>query len=112
VKIGMTANERRRAILEVLCVRRYDKRENLAFEFNVSKNTIDRDIIALSCEYPIYTVQGNGGGIYVEKSYKLDKQYLTDEETELLKKILPHCKGETAEIMKSILRKFSLHNQE
>lgn len=108
----MTANERRRAILEVLCVRRYDKRENLAFEFNVSKNTIDRDIIALSCEYPIYTVQGNGGGIYVEKSYKLDKQYLTNEETELLKKLLPYFEGKNADTVKSILRKFSLHNQE
>lgn len=31
----VTANERRRAILETLCRRRRDTRENLAFEFGV-----------------------------------------------------------------------------
>ena len=80
----MTANERRRAIMEVLCRRRYDTRENLASEFGVSKRTIANDLIALSLEYPIYTVQGNGGGIHVEKGYKLDGKYLSDEEAELL----------------------------
>lgn len=63
---GTTANERRRAILEKLCARRYDTRENLATEFNVSERTIERDIVTLTLEYPLYTVQGNGGGIYVE----------------------------------------------
>ena len=31
----MTANERRNAILEVLCLRRFETVENLAFEFGV-----------------------------------------------------------------------------
>lgn len=102
----MTANERRRRILEKLCARRYDTRENLAVEFNVSERTIERDILTLSLEYPIYTVQGNGGGIYVEKWYRQDGKYLSDEQSELLEELLPTLNGRKAEVMKAILEKF------
>lgn len=57
----MTANERRMALLEVLCLRRHDTRENLSFEFGVSKRTIEYDVQILSVSYPIYSVQGKGG---------------------------------------------------
>ena len=60
-------------ILEVLCRRRSDTVENLANEFGVSKRTIKYDIEYLSLSYPVYTVQGNGGGIYITDGY-------TDEE--------------------------------
>ena len=105
----MSANERRRAIIEVLCQRRYDTRENLASEFNVSKRTIENDVLALSLEYPIYTVQGNGGGIYVEKDYKLDRKYLSDEQVELLETLARGLSGKQAEVMQSILKTFKLH---
>ena len=49
----MTAIERRQAILEVLSVRRYETRYNLAFEFSVNEKTIRRDIEILSLDYPI-----------------------------------------------------------
>ena len=68
----VTANERRRAILETLCRRRRDTRENLAFEFGVSVRTIEYDVQRLSQSYPIYTEQGRAGGIYVMKGYRLD----------------------------------------
>lgn len=61
----MTANERRQEILNALSVRRQDTISNLAAEFQVSNRTIERDIVQLSCSAPIYTVQGNGGGIRV-----------------------------------------------
>lgn len=67
----MTAKERRKAILEVLCTRRHETRENLAFEFGVSKRTIEYDIMYLSLEYPVYTTQGNGGGIHIMDGYHL-----------------------------------------
>lgn len=102
----MTANERRRQILEKLCARRYDTRENLAVEFDVSERTIERDILTLSLEYPIYTVQGNGGGIYVEDWYKLDGKYLSDEQSELLEALLVQLSGKQAEVMQSILKDF------
>ena len=74
----MTASERRNAILEDLCMRRYEKVSNLAFQFGVSEKTIRRDILTLSLEYPIYTAQGNGGGIYVDKNFRLGRVYLND----------------------------------
>lgn len=45
--------ERRQKILEVLCLRRHDTYGNLAHEFNVSTGTIRRDIVVLTCSYPI-----------------------------------------------------------
>lgn len=104
----MTANERRNAILEVLCLRRFDTVENLAFEFDVSGRTIRNDILILSCEYPIYTAKGNGGGIYVDEKFKLGKSYLKDEQQELLQRLLPNLDGKDAEVMKSILNTFGL----
>ena len=41
----MTASERRNAILEVLCFRRFDTVANLAFEFGVTDRTIRNDIL-------------------------------------------------------------------
>lgn len=104
----MSASERRRAIIEALCQRRYDTRENLASEFGVSKRTIENDILVLSLEYPIYTLQGNGGGIYVEDGYRLDRKYLSDEQSELLEALLPTLSGRQAEVMQSIIGTFKL----
>ncbi len=65
------SKERRRAIMEVLCVRRHETRGNLAFEFGLSKRTIEYDVQSLSLEYPIYTTQGKGGGIHVVAGFEL-----------------------------------------
>ena len=102
----MTAAERRQAILEVLCVRRHDTRENLAFEFGVSKRTIEYDVLELSLTYPIYTTQGNGGGIHVVDGFYLDKPRLNEKEIALLSKILPTLTGEDRKTMSEILKKY------
>ena len=102
----MTANERRKRILEVLCLRRSDTRENLANEFGVSSRTIERDVVTLSLEYPVYTLQGTGGGIYVEKWCRQNVKYLSDEQTGLLEELLLKLEGRKAEIMRSILTAF------
>ena len=44
----MAAEQRRLAIMELLCSHRHDTRENLAFEFGVSKRTIEYDVSILS----------------------------------------------------------------
>lgn len=103
----MTANERRREILERLCVRRYDTGANLAFEFNVSRRTIERDILILSLNYPLYTRRGNGGGIFVEKWFVLDRIYLKKEQAGLLERLLEQLSGDDADIMQAILETFS-----
>lgn len=102
----MTANERRREILEKLCVRRHETRANLAFEFNVSERTIERDVLMLSLNYPIYTLQGGGGGIFVEKWYRTDRKYLTDEQIGLLERLSEHLSGHDADVMQGILKTF------
>ncbi len=104
----MTTSERRNAILEVLCLRRFETVENLAFEFNVSGRTIRNDILSLSLEYPIYTIQGNGGGIHVVEDFRLGKSYFKSEKKELLERLLPRLSGNDAEVMKSIIKSFGM----
>lgn len=104
----MNVNERRKAILEVLCARRHETRENLAFEFGVSKRTIEYDVLSLSLEYPVYTSQGNGGGIHVVDGFKLDMKYLSDNQCSLLEKLAANLSGEDAEVMASIIKTFAL----
>ena len=108
VKSDMTASERRNAILEDLCMRRFERINNLAFQYGVTERTIRNDIMILSLEYPIYTVQGNGGGIYVDKNFRLGKVFLKSEQQELLERLLPGLDGKDAEVMKTILKTFGL----
>lgn len=57
--------ERRLNLLIALCKRRYDTADNLAFELGVSERTIRHDIGILSSDFPVYTVCGRHGGIYM-----------------------------------------------
>ena len=104
----MTSNERRNALLEILSMRRFETLENLAFEFGVSKRTIRYDIEILSLTYPIYTVQGNGGGIHVGENYRLGKSYLKKDQQELLERLLPNLNGKDATTMREIIKTFGL----
>lgn len=99
----MTAAERRQAILEVLCLRRHETRENLANEFGVSKRTIEYDVLNLMLTYPVYTVQGNGGGIYVTDNFRLDRPRMNEKQTALLQKLLLTLSGEDKETMQNII---------
>ena len=68
----MRATERRQALLELLCERRHETMENLAFEFGVSRYTIMRDVLELSISYPVYTVSGrHESGVFVEDDYRV-----------------------------------------
>ena len=104
----MTASERRQAILETLCERRKETRENLAFEFGVCVRTIDYDVQALSLKYPVYTEQGNGGGIYVSNGFRLMQRYLSIKQTEFLRKISDSLIGEEKQTMQEIIDRFGI----
>ena len=80
----LCVSERRTKILEFLVKKKQSTRCELATEFNVSTDTIDRDIVYLSGIAPVYTKQGNQGGIYILPEYRSYKNYLTDEEEECL----------------------------
>ena len=69
-----SALDRRQAMLELLSDRRQETVANLMAEFGVSRCTVLRDIDALSCSAPIYTVQGNGGGVRVVDGYYYERR--------------------------------------
>ena len=78
---GLRPNERREAILAVLCKRRQETIDNLAQEFGVSRRTIRYDIEELSCDYPIESMRGrDGGGVRVADGYYVGRRCLTPEE--------------------------------
>ncbi len=103
----MTASERRMALLEVLCLRRHETRENLAFEFGVSKRTIEYDVQILSVNYPIFSVQGKGGGIYIMEGFNLHKRYLTNKQSAVLQELAVVLPEEDKQVVLSILKDFS-----
>ena len=103
----MTAIERRQAILEALCERRRETVENLAYEFDVSTRTIKRDILELSLSYPVYTVSGRyHSGVYIADDYYLGKQYLTEEQLELLLSLKSQVGDDQRKILDGIVKKF------
>lgn len=102
----MKANERRMEILEALCERRREQVANLAFEFGVTEWTIRQDILTLSLSYPVYTVQGHGGGVYIADGYRLGKKYFSQKQSEFLERIAEGLTGEDLEMMKGILKTF------
>lgn len=104
----MRATERRMAILEVLCERRHDSIANLACEFNVSERTIRYDVEALAFSYPIYTTQGNGGGVHVVEGYYMGRKYLKPSQEALLQKLQETLSEEEQKIMKEILKTFAM----
>jgi predicted DNA-binding transcriptional regulator YafY len=103
----VTSSERRQAILEALCERRHDKVENLAYEFHVSERTIRNDVLELSLSYPVYTVSGRyHSGVYIADDYYLGKQYLTEEQLELLLSLKSQVGDDQRRILDSIVKKF------
>ena len=104
----MSYAERREAILEVLCIRRHDTYRNLAFEFQVSRETIRQDIAVLMCSYPIETVRGRyGGGVKIADGFYLYRKKLTARQAALLVKLSAQLTGDDLATIDSILRQFA-----
>ena len=59
MKDKLSVSERRARILDYLTLKKQTTRPELAVEFDVSVDTIDRDIVYLSNIAPIYTKQGS-----------------------------------------------------
>lgn len=109
VKKSMRPNERREAILKVLCHRRQDTIVNLANEFGVSIRTIKYDIDELTLSHPIETIRGRyGGGVKVADGYYIGRKYLKPRQRELLLRVQTELSDEDAILMQSILDDFTL----
>ena len=103
----MKATERRQALLEYLCEVRRTTITNIQEEFNVSRSTAKRDVFELSLSYPVYTVCGKyGGGVYIANDYYFGKQYLTEEQLELLIFLKSKVGDDQRMILDSIVKKF------
>lgn len=102
----LTTTERRLSVLRILCERRRETIDNLAFELEVSRTTIKTDILVLSMSYPIYSVSGVGGGIRVVDGFNLGTKYLTDTQCELLERLSTILEGTDKETLHSILKTF------
>lgn len=100
-------SERRQELLEVLCRRRHDTYDNLAFEFRVSRRTIRRDIAILMCSYPIETSRGYGGGVKVADGYYLHRRTLNKKQTALLIRLRVQLDGDDLDTLNSILHLFA-----
>ena len=100
----MSALERRQRLLEVLCLRRHDTYGNLAFEFNVSRETIRQDVNALMRFYPIETVRGRyGGGVNIRNDYYPYRKTLNKEQIKLLVRLSAQLDGEDLATISSII---------
>ena len=105
----MTARIRRSEILNILAEKRKTTAPELAGRFHCSVRTIMYDVEILSRDYPITTIQGNGGGIMVMEGRELRRQTLKLTEEEALRKILegrPTDENDLQQI-RNILRAFS-----
>ena len=105
--MDMNPWERRQKILEILCLRRHETTETLAHEFNVSRETIRRDITVLTCSYPVETVQGSHGGVRVADWFHLDRRTLNSDEITFLHKLEGRLDGADREMLNRIISIFS-----
>lgn len=99
--------ERRQLILNVLCERRTETIDNLAFEFSVHRNTIKKDIEVLSFYFPLFTTKGTGGGVHLVDGFRLGMKYLTDKQYMVLKEISEELSGEKKVVVLEILKTFA-----
>ena len=101
----MTAYERRKAIMQILRLRKYEKVDNLAFQFSVTPRTIKRDIEILSLTESIYTRQGKyGGGIYYDDFE--EKATPTAQKIALLNKLKNYCSAEELKTLRRIIKDY------
>jgi len=84
----LSANERRKFIIEKLSAQRSVTVRELQDELGVNERTIRRDITELSAEYPVYTKQGGAGGIYVQDGWYLSSRHLSGIQASALQKVI------------------------
>ena len=76
-------SERLFEIVFILLNQKRTTAQELAKKFGVSVRTIYRDMdILSSAGIPVYTMQGTGGGIFIDESFTINKSILTKEEQE------------------------------
>ena len=102
----MTATERYTEVLMKILRCGHVKISDLQEEFQVSRSTIKRDIQEISRHFPIRSIEGRYGGIFLDKDYQLGMKYLTEPQATLLEKLSASLTGEDLILMCEILKTF------
>jgi len=107
----MGTADRRREIISILLAKRQTTAKELAEMLEVSVRTIHYDVQALTKGYPIYTVQGGNGGIFIEESYRPYINTLSERELQTLLKLYHMTKGQEQEVLYQIICKYGPNGQ-
>ena len=102
----MTANERRAEIMRILTARRFESASRLAKELDVHINTIKRDILALTAEYPLETREGNGGGVFLPDWYHPHRNILSNEQKQTLSQLMESANEQQAKVLRELLLEY------
>lgn len=102
----MTANERRAELMRILVARRAESAPQLARELGVHVNTIQRDIIALTADYPLETRTGNGGCVYLPDWYHPHRNILSEEQAQTLTQLLESANEQQAKVLREMLLEY------
>ena len=85
----MKAEDRRKEILDILLEKRKITAPEVAEIYKVSRRTAVNDLQTLERSgYPIYAVQGNGGGYKVMEGCRIYRRSMKSKEEELLEKCI------------------------
>ena len=102
----MTATERYTEVLMKILRCGHVKISDLQEEFQVSRSTIKRDIQEISRHFPIRSIEGRYGGIFLDKDYQLGMKYLTEPQANLLEELSSTLTGADLHLMQEILKTF------
>lgn len=102
----MTASERRAEIMRILTARRSETAPQLARELEVSVNTIRRDILILTVDYPLETQRGNGGCVKVADWYHPHRNILSREQQHVLSELIGICDAHQANVLRQMLAEY------
>ena len=108
MKTELSAFERRMEILSVLMNHSLISCLELATRYQVSYDTITRDISALSRFAPISSKLGRYGGIYIVDGYVKERAYLTRKEEMLLKELMQKVSEREQKLLQMVLYKFAM----
>ena len=105
----MNVKERRAEIIRILMGRGKETIPQLALELGVSVSTIKRDILALTVDeqYPLDTVQGNGGGVILRDFKHQHKHIFSQEEIKVLTEIAAKANTYHAKILNGLLKAYA-----
>ena len=109
----MSAFDRRMQILKKLICYNAVKRTELALEFDVSDDTIGRDLRYLGRYVPIASTLGRYGYIYiVRNNINKYQSYLSEDALLLLKRLEQEAIGQDKGILQRIIQKFAYPDSE